>query len=241
MAHFSSTIALRVSTLALAALLLPAALAAQQDEPKPRILSVTGEGTASAAPEVARVRVGVVTESKTAREASEENARKMTRVVDALRKAGVPEDKIQTVQLTIDPAYDYGDGRQVLRGFQARNVVEAKTRDLARLGDVLDAIIQVGGNTVEGILFELEDPGAAQARAMADAVDDARQKAEVLAKAARVELGEVQEISAGYGGPIPLPSPRVAVMEARTEAAPPPVSPGELTITSSVQVVYRIK
>ncbi len=242
MAHLSSSLELRLAALALAAALFPVGVAAQQNEPRLRTLSVSGEGTVTAAPEIASLRVGVVSESKTAREASDQNASKMARVVEALRKAGIAQDKIQTVQLTVEPAYDYNEGQQVLRGFQARNVVEARTRDLARLGEILDAVIQVGGNTVEGILFELEDPGAAQARAMARAVDDARRKAQALAEAAGVELAEVQEISAAYGGgPVPLPSPRVAVMEARTQAAPPPVSPGELTVTSSVQVVYRLR
>ena len=225
-----------------AGLLPPAGAGAQEAETKLRTLSVSGEGTVTAAPEVASLRVGVTSEAKTARDASRENADKMARVVGALRKAGIPEDKIQTVQLTVEPAYDYNDGQQVLRGFQARNVVEARTRDLDRLGDVLDAVIQVGGNTFEGIAFELEDPGAAQARALTRAVDDARRKAAALAEAAGVGLGDVQEISAVYGGgPIPLPMPRLATMDARTEAAPPPVSPGELRVTATVQVVYRLR
>jgi uncharacterized protein YggE len=243
MADLSSLCKLGLASLALAATLAPAGVAAQQAEPRLRTLSVSGEGTITAAPEIASLRVGVTSESKTAREASQENADKMGRVVAALRKAGIPEDKIQTVQLTVEPAYDYNEGQQVLRGFQARNVVEARTRDLERLGEILDAVIQVGGNTVEGIGFELEDPGAAQTRALTRAVDDARRKAEALAKAAGVELGDIQEIAAAYGGgPIPLPMPRLASMEARMEAAPPPpVAPGELTVTASVQVVYRLR
>ncbi len=219
-------------------------LAAQEPATRLRTHTVSGDGKVAAAPEIARLRLGVMTEAKTAREASQQNAQKMARVVETLGKAGIPEDKIQTVQLSIEPAYDYGqpDGRTTLRGFQARNVVEATTRDLDRLGETLDAAIQVGGNTVEGVQFELADPGAAQTRALAAAVADARRKAEALAEAADVELGEVQELSASYGGgPIPMPMPRMAVMEATAAAPPPPVSPGELTITSSVQVVYRLR
>jgi uncharacterized protein YggE len=239
----------RLDLAALLALLLalppaaPGPLRAQQDGPKPRTLSVSGEGMIQVKPERARVRVGVVTEAKTARAASEENAQKMSRVVEALRSAGIAAEKIQTVQLTIEPAYDYTEPGKppVLRGFLARNVVEATTAELAGVGEVLDVVIGVGGNTVEGIAFELEDPGAAQAEALARAVTDARRKAETLARAAGLELGEIQEISAAQGGgPMPVFARGVALMEARADAAPP-VSPGELTVTSSVHVVYRIE
>lgn len=229
-----------------AALLVAGALplTAQEEPPETRTLAVSGEGSTEAPPDRARLRVGVLTEAPSARAASEENARRMSRVVEALRAAGVPEERIQTVQLTVEPAYDYADpeGRPRLRGFQARNLVEAVTDELERLGAILDAVIEVGGNTVEGVVFELEDPGAAQAAALADAVADARRKAEALARAAGVRLGEVRQISATYGGgPIPVfAGPRTATLEARADA-PPPVSPGELTVTSNVQVVYRIE
>ncbi|MBA2564085.1 MAG: SIMPL domain-containing protein [Gemmatimonadetes bacterium] len=211
----------------------------------PRTVSVGGESFVRAAPELAKIRLGVVTEARTARAASEENARKMNAVVASLRAADIPEARIQTVQLTIEPAYDYQqpEGRQVLRGFAARNVVEAEVRELQRLGDILDAAITAGGNAVEGVRFELEDPGAAQSRALEGALADARRKAEALAKAAGVKLGEVQQIAASSGGgPIPYPMLQsgVAEMAARADVAPS-VSPGELTVTSNVQVTYLIE
>jgi uncharacterized protein YggE len=228
------------------ALLLPASARAQApddgDEPRPRTVSVSGEGSVRRAPELARVRVGVTTEARTARAASEENARRMAAVVAALRSAGVPEERIQTVELTVTPAYDYDQpqGRQILRGFQARNVVEATTTDLEDLGALLDAAIQAGGNTIEGVTFDLEDPAAAQAEALGRAVADARRKAEALAAAAGVGLGDVHEIAAVQAGP-PQPwlASRVAMMEAQADAAPP-VSPGELTVTANALVVWRL-
>ena len=231
-----------VLLLALAAA-APASAAAQQEEPKPPILAVTGEGSVQVEPERARLRVGVVTEARTAREASAENARRMERVVDALQSAGLPDRQIQTVQLTVEPVYDYErpEGGPVLRAFRARNVVEATTPELERLGEILDAVIAVGGNTVENVAFELADPGAAQADAIARAVADAGRKAEALAQAAGLRLGPIQEISTAPAGgpPIPLMTSRLA-LEAAADAAPP-VSPGELTVSASVQVVYRLE
>lgn len=222
----------------------PAAVAAQDGQPRIRTLAVTGEGSVQVEPDLARVRIGVLSEARNARAASEENARKMARVMDTLRQAGIPADKIQTVQLTIEPVYDYNqpEGRPVLRGFQARNVVEAATKELSRLGEVLDASVEAGSNTVEGIRFELEEPGPAQADALRRAVADARRKAEALASAAGVGLKEVQQIDAVEMRPIPWIESRVASMEARTDAAaPPPVSPGELIITSNVHITYRLE
>lgn len=231
----------------LALVALAAVTAAAQEEglrPRPRTLSVSGEGLYRTRPDLARVNVGVVTEGPTARVASEENARKMTRVMEALRSAGIAAEKVRTVQIAIEPVYDYQqpNGPPRLRGFRARNVVEATTDDLERLGEVLDAVIAVGGNTVEGIQFELADLGAAQAEALRVAVADARRKAEALAAAAGLRLGEIHEINATYGGPpIPWIGAQAALMEARVDAAPPPVSPGELTVSANVQVVYRLE
>lgn len=240
-----TALAAAATLLAGLALALPAASPAQApvngDEARPNTVTVGGEGSVRRAPELARVRVGVTTEARTARAASEENARRMAAVVAALRSAGVPEERIQTVQLTVEPAYDYEQpqGRQVLRGFVARNVVEAATADLDGLGALLDASIQAGGNTIEGVTFDLEDRAAAQAEALGRAVADARRKAEALAAAAGVELGPVHEISAVQAGP-PQPwfAARVATMEMQSDA--PPVSPGELTISATAQVVWRI-
>ncbi|MFN2431410.1 MAG: SIMPL domain-containing protein [Gemmatimonadota bacterium] len=232
-----------VALLALAApVAMPHRAPAQSQAPPPRTVAVTGEGSVQARPELARLRIGVVTEAPSAAPASRENAQRMQRLVAALREAGVDPEAIQTVQLTIEPVYDYEGtpGQPRLRGFQARNVVEATFEDLDRLGEVVDAAIAAGGNTVEGIRFELREPGEAQARAFADAVADARRKAESLAAAAGVNLGAVQQIDATYGGPIPLPMmARAAVMESRADA--PPVSPGELTVTSTVRVFFRIE
>lgn len=237
-----------VAGLLLAALGLIAAaprpLLSQDDEPRPRTVAVSGEGSFQAAPDRARIRLGVVTEARSAREAARRNAERMARVVEALRGAAIPEKQILTVQLAIEPVYDYAqpEGRPSLRGFQARNLVEVTTTDLARVSEVLDAAIGVGGNTVEGVSFELQDLGAAQAQAMTRAVADARRKAEALAGAARVRLGDVREISATYGGgPVPYMPARTAVMEARGGDAATPVSPGELTVTATVQVTYALE
>lgn len=229
--------------LALISLLASAPGAAAQ-EPEPRTIAVTGDGSVTAQPDQARVRLGVFTEAPTAAAASRENAQRMAAVIDALRGAGLAENAIQTVQLTIEPVYDYPEppGRPRLRGFQARNVVEARFEDLTRLGEVLDAAIAVGGNTVEGVFFELRDPGPTRARALEAAVSDARLKAQSLARAAEVSLGEVRKIDASYGAPIPYPMPHMASMELRADqAAPPPVNPGEMTVTATARVVYAIE
>ena len=73
--------------------------AARADDAKPaaeaRII-VIGEGSVSAAPNYARISGGVTTRAKTAKEASEANAKAMASVMAALQSAGVEQKDIQT-------------------------------------------------------------------------------------------------------------------------------------------------
>jgi uncharacterized protein YggE len=203
-------------------------------------ITVTGEGSVKAGPQLARIRLGVATEAPTAKAASDRNAANMQRVMKALRSAGLAPEAIQTVQFTIEPVYDYPPPQQrpVLRGFQVRNVVEATTRELERLPGLLDAVISAGGNVVESLRFELEDPGAVQAEALKRALADARRKADSLAAAAGRGIGDVQRIVTVEGV---RPMPWAAEMRVAEQAdTAPPVSPGELTVTSQVEVTYRL-
>jgi uncharacterized protein YggE len=140
----TATAAVLALTLALPLLAARPARAAED----PATLTLSAEGVSRQAPDMATLSLGVVTEAPTAGDALKQNAERMTKVMAALRNAGLAERDIQTSGLSISPQYDYVNGKPpALRGYQAANQVTATVRDLRRLGPILDSTVSVGANS----------------------------------------------------------------------------------------------
>ncbi|MFC0634504.1 SIMPL domain-containing protein [Brevundimonas balnearis] len=205
-------------------------------------LNLSAFGEVKAAPDMATLTFGVVTEAQTAAEAMRLNAERMTEVVAALRRAGVAERDIQTTGLNLSPQYDYIQNESPrLRGYQASNRVTVNVRELDRTGQVADAVVAAGVNQIDGISFGLQDPSAAENQARRLAVQALRAKAELYAQALGVPLGPIKSLTeaGGYAPPPPMPMYRMA---ARAEAmdVSTPVAGGELTVRIDVNGVYEI-
>ncbi|MDP5308266.1 SIMPL domain-containing protein [Paracoccus spongiarum] len=203
-------------------------------------LSVTGQGESRIAPDIATVQLGVTTQAETAAEAMRQNATQQTAVIDALTGAGVAESDIQTSGLSLNPMVDYGEGRAPrVTGYQASNVVAVRVTEIDRLGVVLDAIVAAGANEINGISFAREDRKAAEDDARRAAVEDAAHKAGVLAEAAGLRLGPILTLRDGQLAEGPRPMARMAAeMGAAPDAVP--VQPGELSMSTSVQIDYAL-
>ncbi len=243
-------------TIAAALTLLALPLAAQAPGPAAAggpamdaipVLTVSGSGTARVAPDEATVRLGVVAQAATARAAQDQVNRAANAVLDAIHKQGIPEAEIQTSGLSLSPLYSQsnrpGAESQAPRitGYQANNTVTVRIEDLAKVGPVIDAGLGAGANTLDGVDFGLRNDEAARAQALADAARAARAKAETLAKALGLRLGEILEVAEGGISVTPPPYPRfgMARMEAAM-AAPTPVSAGQVGVEASVTLRFRI-
>lgn len=220
-----------------AAAILTASVARAQAQMIDKVITVTGEATASVVPDLAMIRGGVTTQGKTAKEASDANAKEMTAVIDALKAAGIAERDIQTTRLSIYPQQDPNKaGKARIIGFQASNQVNVKLRDINKIADALDRMISAGANEISGVSFSVSDPSKALDAARKDAVADAKRKAEIYATAAGVGLGRAVVIQ--EEGTPALFQPRPMAM--RAAAAAPPVSPGEETLRISVTIGYEL-
>lgn len=207
----------------------------------PRIV-VTGEGESALAPDLAIVSLGVMREAETAREAMTGNNEAMTAVIASLKEAGIEARDIQTSGLQINPRYDYKnhpDGRQESRlvAYQVTNMVTVRVRDLGKLGEIIDKSVTLGANQGGGISFTNEDPKAARTEARKRAVEEAHEKAETLASAAGVPLGDVIEITEQVFQPGPVFAKSTMRMEAADAA---PVEAGENLYRVQVTVTYSI-
>ncbi|MFN2197586.1 MAG: SIMPL domain-containing protein [Anaerolineales bacterium] len=244
-----------VAALAIVAILigagsLPRAFAAgnQQTEPPTsvesapmRTISVNGTGTVNLDPDMATINIGVHTENSDAQQAVADNNAQAQEVMDVLKNAGIAERDISTSNFSIYPRQDYDkDGNVISTTYVVDNSVQVKVRDLSTIGSVLDAVVSAGANSINGIQFSVEDSSAAYNDALEAAVMSARSRAEVLAEAAGVELGEVQSISSSVSGG-PTPVYQDVRMSAESAAAAVPISPGQTQITVDVSVVYTIR
>lgn len=235
---------MRPAPLALAiamALTLSVPPATAQEGPV-RTITVTGTGEAAAAPDVATLRFSVVTRAPSAAEAIAENASLATTMRDRLSKLGVAGRDMQTNNLSLGPYYDRRDrqtGEQVIAGYEARNTLLVRLRDLDEAGAVIDAAVRAGANGLDGLTFGIEDQDALTEEAREDAVADAKATATLLAEAAGRALGPVVTITerGGRGGPQPA-----MMMRAESDMAPStPIEGGEVSVTASVSVVYELE
>lgn len=207
-------------------------------------ISVSGVGKLTATADVAVVSLGVQAEAQTAALAQQIAAQAMTEVLDSLKAGGVADKDIATNGYSIYPVYRYDYGMSTIIGYSASNYVTVKVRNVENTGKVIDAAVVAGGNVVRvnNVYFTLDNPaqydGAARDLAMADALA----RAEQLASLGGVKLGKPVYITE-YGG-FGYYQPPVAydlVGEAANARAETPISPNEIELSLSVQVVYSIQ
>jgi len=217
-----------------------------QDNQTPRIL-VTGTGTVSIEPDMAIVSLGVTKQEKTARAALDANTSAMADILAAMKAAGIAESDLQTSNFSIQPQYFYpksssdGDNRPRIDGYIVRNSLTVRIRDLATIGDVLDASVSLGVNDGGNLVFTNDDPQAAISEARAKAMKDAMKKAGTLTEAAGVELGDIIEISEQSRQNSPRPMAQARMMEMAADSAPVPIAAGENTYQVSVNVTFGLE
>jgi uncharacterized protein len=227
----------------LAVLTLIEPLAAQGAIQRPfPLITVGGEATIALTPDLAQAIGGVTIEAKTVREASDANAQAMNAVIAALKEAGIAEKDIQTAQFTITPVYSQGrQGRPEeprITGYRASNQVRFNIRDIGKVSEVLDRAIAAGATDLRGVTFTMSETSKAKDQARAEAIADARRRAEVYAKAAGAQVGRAIAIT--ETGTVP-PRPTLALESAqRAAAAAPPIAPGETTLWVSVTVSFEL-
>lgn len=210
------------------------------------LLTLSAEGRTNRKPDLAVFSAGVTSQGKTAAEALAANSADMNRVLAALKKAGIADRDIQTNNLSLNPLYAPQvvgpDGRVEnpeprIIGYQVNNQVSVKQRKLADFGKVLDTLVSVGANQVNGPSFELDDSDAAMDEARTAAMAKARQRAELYAKAARLKVKRIVSISESGGYSPPMP---VMYAKAMAEAAPTPIAAGEVGLTATVAVQFEL-
>jgi hypothetical protein len=235
----------RHSTLAVV-LILAAALPAAAQTAAPAaadgpVIVTTGEGVVKLAPDRAWVSIAAETRARSPKDAQRANADAMSAVLGKLKGAGLPADAIRTSGYDLQPEFDYANGKQTLRGYVARNAVEVRVDDIARVGEILDLAVGSGATAVSGVRFDLKDRAAADREALRRAVADARGRADAAASGANLRVDRVVRIEEQRTH-VPEPRPMVMMRQAASmETAQPPIAPGELEIRAVVTMTASIR
>lgn len=207
-------------------------------------LRVSGKGEFTARPDRANITISVETTNQIASVAVKENAAKMNKVMEKLKSQIGKNDKISTTGYNLSPVYEYDEKtrKSELSGYRVSNSILLESKNLEAIGKLIDSATQAGANRIESLSFDTDKRDEYRKQALVEAVQDARETAEIVAKAAGVTIVKIIQISPSYE--IPIPIYREFAMTARAVPAPPPptqVEPGELTVNASVNIVFEIQ
>lgn len=210
-------------------------------------ITVSGDGRAFAVPDIAQLQLGVQTgRLPTAAAAMESLKEDMDDVIAAIKEQGIAEKDIRTQSFNLRPVYDYNEGRQIPRGYEANQNLQIKVRDLDKVSDVLGAATNAGANQSGGVQFTVDEPESKREEARAEAIAEAQEKARVLADQLGVSLGRVMNFSEHGGGRPPQPMHmdsavmgRGGMEEMQEKAVQLPAGEHELTV--QVSITYELK
>lgn len=236
-----------ISLAALATAAFTSVAASAQVSPAPvpidgTILEVVAEGKTIRAPDLVLINTGVVTQAPTAVAALTDNAGRVSRVVAALKAAGVADRDIRSANISLQPQYRYADNTPpVFTGYQASNTISVKFRDIARAGTLLDALVSEGANQIDGPNFLIEKPETALDEARADAVAKANVRAALYARIAGLRVDRMLSISENpVNAPIAIAAMRENMADAAS-ASNTKVIPGEQEVTIRLSVRFLLK
>ena len=203
---------------------------------------VTGSATVQSPPDLATLQVGVQSFAETAQQATADNNLKVEKIITSLKNKGLTDEDMETNSFNISPQREYKNNKPpVIVGFNVSNMLAIKIRNLDRVGELMQATIDNGANTINGLTFSIEDPTPLRQKARRAAMEDALSRAEILAEAIDVEVGKpisIQELS--YGGPV-VQSEDIAIAGVAMDAKVPIQAPSDVGTKIDLQVRFEIK
>jgi len=228
-----------VSCIGVAVLLFRGDAPEKEQKEEVRTISVSASGEVSVKPDVGYIQMGVVVRKPDAREAEQQNAGIMQAVIDAVKEFGLDESDITTSGYYIYPVYDEFS-KETPANYEAGNTVEIRVRDLEVLGDIIDAATSAGANRTNSIRFDYEDREQAYNDALANAVENARKRAETIAASSGYRITGIMSISesGSYNSPY-FSNTMLYERTADAGSNTTPISTGDMDITANVGVVFE--
>ncbi|MBI4920001.1 SIMPL domain-containing protein [Candidatus Azambacteria bacterium] len=204
-------------------------------------VSFAGQGKIKAAPDTAKVDIGLVTEGKDSISVQNENTGKMNKVIDFLKKEGVANEDIKTSNYNLSPKYDYNKGKSTLAGYILNQTVNVTVRDLKNVGKILDGAVSSGANQINSVSLFVDKPEELKNKAREEAVKQAKEKAMAASKIASFRLGRLIGFSESASGEPPIFYEAMGRGGGIAASAAPQIEPGSQEITINITLTYLIK
>ena len=218
-----------------------------------KTITVSGKGEELVTPDIATISLGMEKEGTTVSDAQSKVTLKMNAVMDVLTTAGIDKKDIKTTGYNIYPRYDYikatspdssvyyPNGKQILAGYVVSQTIEVKIRDIAKAGDILAKVGDIGLTNVSGLSFSVDKEDDFKLKARGTAIDDAKAQAKILSGQLGVRLGRLVSFSENGNYPTYARADMMKSYAPMVAGAAPEISTGENKITSNVTLVYEIK
>lgn len=216
---------------------------AQDSQNGKRTLSVTGNGKADAAPDVAYLTLSVETLAKNASRAVKDNAETTNKVIQVIKSKLGKNDKVSTAGYSLTPVHEYNNqtNKTDFKGYRASNRIIVEAHNLKEIGNIIDATAEAGLNNIESLSFDTTKRDDFRRESLTRAVNDAKTTAETLAKAAGVKITRILQLSPSFDYPVPVYRDYALAKEAAPAAPPTPIEPGDISVSASVNIVFEIE
>jgi len=209
-------------------------------------ISVAGTGEIWAKPDVAIIDFSVVSERKNVEEALAENTQKMNKIIETLQNKQISKNDLKTTNFNVYPRYEWYEksdysfsGKRVLVGYEVRQSLQVKIRDLLRTGEIIQAAIQAGANEVGDLHFIIEKEEELKLQARAQAIKQAKEKARDIAQQLAVRLGKIVSFNENSITPFPYRSSMKSTQAGGADTVQ--IEEGTNKIEVQVNIVYEIK
>lgn len=220
-----------------------------------RHISVTSSAQVKVEPDMASFGVRIITQGATAEEAGDAHAAPVNAVIAALEAAGVASEDIQTTYTDLSPLWGeetsheeavedavfYGTGGNDIVGYQMTSYLQVSGVEVERVSELMDVCVGAGADGVDGPNYYVSSYDDAYAEALGQAIEAARNKAEGMADAAGVTLGQVISIEEGWHDTGLVYAEAAAADSAEGERlADMEIAPGQVKIEANVNVSFAI-
>ncbi|WP_078409392.1 SIMPL domain-containing protein [Priestia abyssalis] len=203
-----------------------------------RTITVYGQGTIEAMPDTIMMTIGITTENQNVQEALRQNSVAASQLIEALHQLGLSDQQIETSSFTINPKYEYSEGKSTLIGYEVQHLFTITVKDVKQAGEVYASAVANGANIARNLQFQLQNADLYYQEALKAAVQNATEKAYTIARSLRVTLQEQPiEVIEETLSPVYERSfeAKATVLAA---SSVPPIQPGEQQIEAKVKVVF---
>lgn len=217
----------------------------QTSTQKQSTFDVTGQSEMTVVPDEAKVNLGVTVNRLSVAQAQQEMNTKINAISNKLQELGIKKEDIKTQNYSIYPDYDYRNERQIITGYHASTTLQVSLKDFEKMNQVIDEATALGANQLGGISFDLSTQKENQLKTEArkEAIEDAKNNAQELAKLSGMKLGRIVNI---WETPNYDPQP---YLNARAEydlaaglggaAEPTSIEPGSTSYTYAVTLSFE--